>query len=169
MSPQAVLRYPLAMEINILVDDSISDAPDPDWLESLAEQVLIAQNASPEAEVGLVITTQENIRQLNLSYLEEDKPTDVLSFPMIAEPSGNATVQFVAAPDGHLHLGEVIISYPQAIIQAGEHGHPVNREIAVLLIHGILHLLGYDHDQPEPERQMKERESDILNQIEEML
>lgn len=157
------------MEINVLVDDSLTDYPDSGWLERLVEQVLIAQNADPEAELGLVITTQEEIHRLNLSYLEEDKPTDVLSFPMLAEPSGNGTIQFVAAPDGQQHLGEVIISYPQAIIQAEEQHHSVNRELAILLIHGVLHLLGYDHDQPEPERLMKEREADILNHIEEKL
>lgn len=164
-----MLRYSIAMEINILVDDSLTDYPDSAWLESLLEQVLIAQNAGPEAEIGLVITTQEKIHQLNLKYLEEDKPTDVLSFPMLAEPSGNGTIQFVAAPDGQEHLGEVIISYPQTIIQAEERHHPVNRELAILLIHGVLHLLGYDHDLPEPERLMKEREADILYQVEEKL
>ncbi len=157
------------MEINILVDDCLTEYPDSGWLESLLKQVLIAQNAESEVEMGLVITTQEKIHRLNLDYLEEDKPTDVLSFPMLAEPSGNGAHQFVAAPDGQQHLGEVIISYPQAIIQAGEHHHSVDKELAILLIHGVLHLLGYDHDQPEPERLMKEREAIILTQIEEKL
>jgi len=55
---------------------------------------------------------------------------------------------FIKVPDGKLHLGDIVISYPTALKQAGEHNHPVNREIAILLIHGILHLLGYDHDVP---------------------
>jgi probable rRNA maturation factor len=61
----------------------------------------------------------------------------------------------------------VIISYPQAVIQAAERRHPVRKEIAILIIHGILHLLGYDHDLPEPEQRMKTREAEILKIIEE--
>ena len=164
-----MLRYLIAMEINVLVDDELTEYPDSNWLESLVEQVLVTQNANSKAELGLVITTQEEIHRLNLNYLEEDKPTDVLSFPMLAEPPGSGTIQFVTAPDGQQHLGEVIISYHQAIIQAEERHHSVNRELTILLIHGVLHLLGYDHNQPEPERLMKEKEIDILNQIEEKL
>ena len=73
---------------------------------------------------------------------------------------------FVQPPDGVLHLGEVIISCPQAIMQAEEHQHSVKKEIAILRIHGVLHLLGYEHDEPERERQMRARETEILNQVE---
>ena len=70
-------------------------------------------------------------------------------------------------PDGKLHLGDIVISYPQAIKQADEHSHPVNREIEILLIHGILHLLGYDHDIPKRKSVMRNREAAILKIIEE--
>jgi len=73
---------------------------------------------------------------------------------------------FVQPPDGVLHLGEVIISYPQAVAQAEEHQHSVKREIAILIIHGVLHLLGYEHDKPELKRQMMTREAEILSCIE---
>jgi probable rRNA maturation factor len=73
----------------------------------------------------------------------------------------------VKVPDGKLHLGDIVISYPTALKQAEEHNHPVNREIAILLIHGILHLLGYDHDIPARERKMHRREAAILKIIEE--
>jgi len=72
----------------------------------------------------------------------------------------------VAPPDEIEHLGEVIISYPQAVIQAEEHHHSVKREIAILIIHGVLHLLGYEHDKPELERDMRAREAEILSYIE---
>ena len=74
---------------------------------------------------------------------------------------------FVAPPDRVLHLGEVIISYPQAVIQAEECQHSLKKELAILIIHGVLHLLGYDHDKPEPERKMRAREAEILSGIEE--
>ena len=73
---------------------------------------------------------------------------------------------FVHPPDGVLHLGEVIISYPQAVIQAEEYQHPVEREILILIIHGVLHLLGYEHDTPELELKMRAREAEILSHIE---
>jgi len=154
------------MEINVLVEEDFSECLAADWLERVAEKVLVVQGAGPRAELSLVITGQERVRQLNLRYLDEDKPTDVLAFPMLPEqPEGN-TVPFVAPPDGKTHLGEVIIAYPQAVIQAEEHQHSVKRELAILIIHGVLHLLGYDHDRPEPERQMRAREAEILNLVE---
>jgi len=85
---------------------------------------------------------------------------------MLPDQPGGNLAPFVAPPDGVKHLGEVIISYPQAVIQAEEHQHPIKREIAILIIHGVLHLLGYDHDKPEPERDMRARETEILSYIE---
>ncbi len=63
------------------------------------------------------------------------------------------------------HLGEVIISCPQAAIQAGEHGHSLRKEMAILVVHGVLHLLGYDHAEPGPEKEMRAREAAVLAEI----
>ena len=158
------------MEINILIDEDFEGYLEVSWLQSVVEQVLIAQDASSKVELGLVITNQERVQQLNRSYLGRDEPTDVLAFPMLPEPlatgESEASSPFVQPPDGVLHLGEVIISYPQAVIQAEEHQHSIKKEIAILIIHGVLHLLGYEHDKPELERQMKTREQEILSCIE---
>lgn len=155
------------MEINVLIDGDFERCPETGWLQSIAEQVLIAQGTGSDVELGLVITTQERVQELNRSYRGEDKPTDVLAFYMIpaAEETGAESPFFVAPPDGVLHLGEVIISYPQAVIQAKEHQHSIKKETAILIIHGVLHLLGYDHDKPEPERRMRAREAEILAQV----
>ena len=160
------------MEINVLIDDGLEGCPGVSWLQSVAEQVLAAQRADPQAELGLVIVGQEKIQQLNLKYLGRDEPTDVLAFSMLPEPVAGEEAKadlphFVVPPDGVSHLGEVIISYPQAVIQAKEHQHSAKKEIAILIIHGILHLLGYDHDMPELEHQMRTREAEILSSIEE--
>lgn len=149
------------MEINALVDEGFEGCPEASWLRSVAEQVLIAQGVSSDVELGLVITSQERVRQLNKSYRGKDEPTDVLAFYMTSA----AGETFVAPPDGVRHLGEVIISYPQAVIQAKEHQHSIKKELAILIIHGVLHLLGYDHEEPEQERRMRGREADILSQI----
>ncbi len=85
---------------------------------------------------------------------------------MRPEQSSGDLAPFVAPPDGIEHLGEVIISYPQAVIQAEEHRHSVEREIAILIIHGLLHLLGYEHDKPDLEREMRARETEVLSCIE---
>jgi rRNA maturation RNase YbeY len=74
---------------------------------------------------------------------------------------------FIEVPDGKTHLGDIIISYPTAVKQAAAHNHQVSREITILLIHGILHLLGYDHDISQRKWLMKNRESAILKTIEE--
>ena len=158
------------MEINVLIDEGLEGYLEVSWLQSVAEQVLVAQDAGSKVELGLVITGQERVQQLNRSYLERDEPTDVLAFSMLPEPlttgESEASSPFAQPPDGVLHLGEVIISYPQAVIQAEEHRHSVEREIIILIIHGVLHLMGYEHDKPELERQMKTREKTILSGIE---
>ena len=153
------------MEINVLIDEGFKGCPEVGWLQSVAEQVLVAQNAGSRVELGLVIATQERVQQLNLSYLGRDEPTDVLAFSAIEE-IGSDFPPFVTPPDGVLHLGEVIISYPQAVTQAEEHRHSIKREIAILIIHGVLHLLGYEHDKPELKQKMSAREEEILSRIE---
>ena len=160
------------MEINVLIEEGLEECLEASWLQSVAEQVLVAQGADIGAELGLFITDQAKVQQLNLSYLGRDEPTDVLAFSMLPEPPAAGETQkdtplFVVPPDGVTRLGEVIISYPQAVVQAEEHRHSVKKEIAILIIHGVLHLLGYDHDKPEPERQMRTREAEILSRIEE--
>ena len=157
------------MDIDVLIDEVPEWCLEVSWLRSVAEGVLVAQGAGSGTEVGLVITGQERVRQLNRSYRGKDEPTDVLAFAMLQEPFGGDLAPFVLPPDGIKHLGEVIVSYPQAVIQAEEHRHSMKREIAVLIIHGVLHLLGYDHDKPEPEREMRAQEAQILNDIEEAL
>ena len=158
------------MEINVLIDEGLEDCLDVSWLQSIAEQALVAQNAGSNVELGLVVTTQEKVQQLNLSYLGKDEPTDVLAFSMLpdADEIGAGLPPFVTPPDGTLHLGEVIISYPQAVIQAEEQHHSIRKEIATLIIHGVLHLLGYKDDNPELKHQMSAKETEILTSMGEL-
>jgi probable rRNA maturation factor len=152
------------MEINILIDEGVEGCPAPGWLEGIARQVLEVQGAGAEAELGLVIATEERVKQLNRDYLGRDEPTDVLAFS--AREEATDLPPFVHPPDGVLHLGEVIISYLQAVVQAEEHRHSLKKELAILIIHGVLHLLGYEHDKPALERQMRAREKELLSYIE---
>ena len=151
------------MEINILIDKEFKLKVKSAWLRKIVRPILNAENIGVKSEVGLVITGDEKIQELNKKYLDEDRPTDVMAF----QTDEDKQIGFVNAPDDKSHLGEVIISYPQAVRQAEEHNHPVEREMVILMIHGILHLLGYDHDIPERTQKMRNRESDVLKMIEE--
>jgi probable rRNA maturation factor len=153
-----------AVEINILVDEGVEAGIEPSWLEGVAQRVLKAEKAGAKSEVGIVVTGQEMVQQLNRDYRGQDEPTDVLAFSTRDEANG--LPRFILAPDGLLHLGEVIISYPQALIQAEEHGHSLKKELSILLIHGLLHLLGYDHEESDEEGRMRIREKELLELIE---
>ncbi len=153
------------MKISVTIEArSDAETVSREYIKDVIKTVLTAEQAGTNAEVSLLITKQEKVHELNRIYLGEDHATDVLSFPML--PPGLNTDGFVTPPDGIKHLGEVIISMPQALSQAAEHHHSTEREIAILTIHGILHLLGYDHGEPAEEARMKVREGEILDLIE---
>jgi probable rRNA maturation factor len=154
------------MEINVLIEEGVEVETDPEWLQKVVEKTLQAENAPPSVEISLVITGQERIRELNRQYRGKDQPTDVLSFSMSEQKEDEEPAPFIGPPDGLLHLGEVIISYPQAVIQAQERNHSVKKEMAILTVHGVLHILGYDHEQPDKEPAMTAKEKSILDEIE---
>jgi len=147
-------------QIGIHVEEKFRGMVDEGWVRRIAQTVLKAEGVAPPYEVGLVFTDSETVKQLNRDYRGVDEPTDVLAFYML--PQQGADSSFALPPDGVTRLGEVIISYPQAVEQAKEQGHPPEREMALLVIHGTLHLLGYDHEEPEEESKMREREKELL-------
>jgi len=147
-------------QIGIHVEEKFRGVVDEGWARRIAQTVLKAEGVVPPYEVGLVFTDSEAIKQLNRDYRGVDEPTDVLAFHML--PQKEVDDSFALPPDGVTRLGEVIISYPQAVAQAREQGHSTERELALLVIHGILHLLGYDHEEPEEESKMRERERELL-------
>ena len=157
--------YEELMEINISFDEGLEGCLDAGWLKAIAENILTAQKISNNIEIGLLITSQQKIQQLNKAYRGKDMLTDVLAFTMFSESGNIAEADFTPPPDGVKHLGEVIISYPQAIIQAGEHHHSIKREVAILTIHGILHLLGYNHIKDKEAKEMETEEAKILGII----
>ncbi|MCS7178682.1 MAG: rRNA maturation RNase YbeY [Anaerolineae bacterium] len=113
-------------------------------LRKTAMATLAHQNA-PDVEVAIVITDDESMQELNRRFRGVDAPTDVLAFP------NEARGPFVSAPGFPRYLGDIAISYPRAEEQAAEAGHSTQAELQLLVVHGLLHLLGYD-DQSEPER-----------------
>jgi probable rRNA maturation factor len=156
------------MEINVLIEEGLEISLDAEWLQNIVEKSLLAEDAPSNAEITLVITGQERMQQLNREYRGKDRPTDVLSFSM-SESRDQEDDGFISPPDGIIHLGEIVISYPQAALQAEERSHSIREEVAVLIIHGVLHILGYDHEKLEMEPAMTAREKEILAQIQENL
>jgi probable rRNA maturation factor len=157
------------MKLRIQIDKNFQKHLRKEWLRRVVEHSLAAQDIASEVELGLLITDDETVRKLNQEYRGVDEPTDVLSFALAERKTGNNSPPFVEPPDGLLHLGEVVISYPQAVRQAEENNHQVKEEVALLVIHGILHLLGYEHDEPAREREMRALEKKILSEIEKWL
>jgi probable rRNA maturation factor len=134
----------------VTVEDAFETAVDAHLIEAIAAGVLEVEGPAA-AELGVLVTDDETIRGLNQEYAGEDASTDVLAFSL-------REGEEFASPDGVQRLGEVIISYPTARRQAEDAGRAIEDEIAHLLVHGILHLLGYDHAEPEEEQRMRARE-----------
>jgi probable rRNA maturation factor len=111
-------------------------------------------------EVSIVFADSKTVKQLNRDYRGVDETTDVLAFHMLPQKESDSS--FALPPNGVTRLGEVIISYPQAIEQAREQGHSPESELALLVIHGVLHLLNYDHEDLSEEATMRAREKEIL-------
>jgi len=146
--------------IDIHIEEPFQDQVQDGWLRQAAEVTLVFEGIDYPAELSLLVTGDQTVHQLNRTYRGVDETTDVLAFALGAEDSS-----FRPPPDGVTHLGEVIISCPQSARQAEEQKHSLNREVAILTIHGILHLLGYDHQQPEEEEEMRVREAEILARL----
>ena len=128
--------------------------------ESTAQLIRSAVEAALESKrasggVCVLVTDAEEMQTPNASYRNIDRVTDVLPFPAW---EGAA---ILCPSDGY--LGDIAICYERAQEQAEEYGHSLERELAFLAVHGSLHLLGYDHMQPEDERKMLQKQNEILN------
>jgi probable rRNA maturation factor len=144
-------------DVLVSIDPAFGKYVAADWLANVVRLALEMEKAGA-CQVGLVITGDEQIRDLNREFAGEDHATDVLSFSL---REGEAFV----SPDDADRLGEVVVSYETAKRQAEEAGHDVDEEIAHLLVHGVLHLLGYDHAEPEDEARMRAREHRVLTEL----
>jgi probable rRNA maturation factor len=149
-------------EINVRIKRGLKVALSHGWLRGVISKALEADSITEPVELGLVITDNATVRRLNRTYRFKNEPTDVLSFNVGQDNNNEQKVQFVNPPDGIKHLGEVVISYPVAMQQAQEQGHSIQQELALLTVHGILHLLGYDHEKIGEARRMRTREKRIM-------
>lgn len=131
-------------------------------LEPQRRAVLSAAEAALgyEARTGglsVRIATPQEIREANAAFRGVDRVTDVLTFPAWEGET------LLAPPDGY--LGDILVCRDRAVEQAAEYGHSVERELGFLAVHGVLHLLGYDHMTPEDEAVMRRKQTEILESI----
>jgi probable rRNA maturation factor len=145
-----------AHDVLVAIDPAFARRLQADWLTAIA-RITLEHEAAGDCQLSVVITDDAEIRALNRQYTGEDRPTDVLSF---SQEEGEPFVSPAGEPR---RLGDVIVSLETAERQAAEAGHDLEAEVAHLLAHGILHLLGYDHAEPDEEREMRERERAVLS------
>ncbi|UQD52793.1 rRNA maturation RNase YbeY [Bacillus methanolicus] len=121
-----------------------------------------SEQLEEDCELSVTFVSNERIQEINREYRDKDRPTDVISFAM--EELGEGEVELVGA-DMPRVLGDIIISVPKAREQAEEYGHSFMRELGFLSVHGFLHLLGYDHETDEQEKEMFSRQRKILDEF----
>lgn len=128
------------------------------FCEWVLTRAMIILRLPTEAEVSVALVDNEAIRALNLQYRGLDNPTDVLSFSQMEGEE-------LFSPSDVLILGDIVISIEQALVQAESYGHSFKRELAFLLVHGLLHLAGYEHDEEEYTGIMHDKQQEIMQAL----
>lgn len=161
----------------VLVEKEIEDELGFDYEELLGEvakEAVRSEGCPYSCEINLTLTDNEGIRTLNQEYRGLDVPTDVLSFPMVdfEEPGDFSHLEeplkknmYFNLDTGELLLGDIAISVERAREQSEEYGHSLEREIAFLMAHSVLHLMGYDHMEEEERERMEEKQEQILQRL----
>jgi probable rRNA maturation factor len=154
----------LTLEVDIQAAEELGQEFDEAHAAALitraAEVALHAEQQQGMIELSVLITDDATIHELNRDYRGIDAPTDVLSF---ADDSGPT---FVRPDDMPRTLGDLVISYERVVAQAAEYGHSIERELAFLTVHGVLHLLGYDHERgPDEDAAMRARQDVIMEAL----
>lgn len=146
--------------MRVLFENDTDFNLDEELIKTVAAAALSCENVKDDAEISFTLTDNETIHYLNKKHRGIDRPTDVLSFPLI-----DFNTEDINAIDGTIYLGDIIISIDKAKAQAEEYGHSLDRELGFLTAHSMLHLLGYDHMTPEEEKVMFAKQDNILNSI----
>lgn len=132
-------------------------------LKKVCEKVMEIEECDFDAEISFTFTDNDGIHELNRQYRNIDRPTDVLSFPMLEFGGEDEIDAEFETEDGLVMLGDIVISVERAKEQAEEFGHSLRRELAFLTAHSMLHLLGYDHvDDAEGEAYMIKIQNEAL-------
>jgi probable rRNA maturation factor len=153
-------------DIDIQIDARFAAEVDAVLIERAIATALAAEGLAEPVEVSVLVTDDAVLHQLNRDYRQVDAPTDVLSFADEQQADDQSYPAFVRPPATVRYLGDLAISYERVVAQAAEYGHSRERELVFLTVHGILHLLGYDHELGQTEAAaMRAREEAIMGQI----
>ena len=155
----------MANKIKVVITNDQKDIKIPKGLRMLIRRcctaVLVMEDFDKDAEVDVKLVNNEQIRELNKTFRNIDKETDVLSFPL-----GSDGHYDVNLDKGEAQLGDIVISIEKAIEQAERYGHSLQREVGYLTVHSMLHLLGYDHENGGLELlHMREKEEQALSEL----
>ena len=146
-------------------------------IEQLASEVAAAvlemEGCQADVEIGLTITDDEGIKELNREFREIDSPTDVLSFPNVSydEPGdfsvleGEQKVDLLNPDTDKIMFGDIVINENRVRSQASDYGHSIKREFAFLVAHSMLHLCGYDHMEEDEARVMESKQDEVLGSL----
>lgn len=147
------------MEVSISYSDGMTPSEANEAvIRKVCDEVAVTYGLTPEEELSVVLCDNAHIHKLNKEYRNIDRPTDVLSFAL------NEGDDEFGEEESHL-LGDLIISLERTAEQAEEYGHPFERELAYLTVHGCLHILGYDHMTDEDKKEMRTEEEFILGKL----
>ncbi len=139
-------------QTEVLIDDELESL-----LKQIVSDILDMEGVNRDGEVSITLVDNQEIQDLNKEYRGLDEATDVLAFPV---EKGD----FSDHP-GPVLLGDVIVSTDKASAQAQEYGHSLTRELSFLVAHGLLHLLGYQHEDPKQQKEMEEKSEKILDAL----
>ncbi|TYS59229.1 rRNA maturation RNase YbeY [Sutcliffiella horikoshii] len=151
----------MMIEIDML--DETTKLTDEQW-EDIKNLLIFAvekESVKAGAELSVTFVDNDRIQEINREYRDKDRPTDVISFAM--EELGEGEIEIHYEEEAPRMLGDIIISIPKAEEQAEEYGHSVKRELGFLALHGLLHLLGYDHENETDEKIMFDKQKEILD------
>lgn len=151
-------------KVRVIITDGQKKVRIPTGLRMLVRRACIAvlreEKFEGNAEVCVTFVDNEEIHRLNKEFREKDSATDVLSFPL-----GENGIYDVNPDTGAKQLGDVVISLERAEEQAAEFGHSLQREVCYLTVHSMLHLLGYDHMEPDEKAVMRKKEESVMSLI----
>lgn len=149
--------------MNVFVADEQSEPVDVAAIRDLVATVLSAEGCPPQTEVSVILVGDEEMAGYNRRFLDRTGPTDVISLPIEELRPGHPPGGSNGGPPPM--LGDVILSPAYIKRQAEELGESFKDELALMVVHGVLHLLGYEHDTDEDARTMEQREAEILRSV----
>ncbi len=140
--------------------ETVSSGINKSFFSEITSSIIRKLKVDKDCEINLLLTDNKEIQKLNKVYRKTNCPTDVLAFGF-----KQGKEKFILPKDNISHLGDIVISLPKAKEQAKEYKHSVREEITILLIHGILHLLGFNHNKKNKALKMRKKEKEILDYL----